>query len=267
MHNLASFNGRLTELTGAKLSAPGFSSIYGKGIFTTLAIRDGAPFLWEKHWQRLNYHAGRLAVDISMFPADATLQALETLLKTNEVVSGRARITFFDESSSGLWPYDAERRTSLLIMTGDLHSASDSIRITVSPYTINTSSPLTGIKCCNYLDKLIAQKEASARGFDECVQLNERGEVVSVSMANIFWIKDGQLFTPSLETGCLAGTTRECILEKLDCGEVAVGIETLLNADDVFLTSAGIGVVQAAEFDGRELNAERHAITELLPAV
>ena len=265
MHNLASFNGRLTELTEAKLSALGLASIYGKGIFTTLAIRDQTPFLWEKHWHRLHYHAGRLGVDISMFPEDATLLALNTVLKTNEVLTGRARITFFDESASGLWPYEAERRTSLLIMTGDVHSPSDLTRLTVSPYIINTSSPLTGIKSCNYLDKLIAQKEANARGFDECIQLNERGEIVSASMANIFWVKGGRLYTPSLETGCLAGTTREFVLENLGCEEVAVGIETLQDADDIFLTSAGLGVVQAAELDARVLKGEHHAITELLP--
>ena len=267
MHNLGSLNGRLTELAEATLAAPGFASIYGKGIFTTIAIRDQTPFLWDKHWRRLNYHAQRIAVDISMFPAEATHTALETLLKANGVTSGRARITFFDESPSGLWPYDAERRTSLLIMTGEANAGSDSTRLTTSPYVVNTSSPLAGIKCCNYLEKLIAQKEANARGFDECIQLNERGEIVSASMANVFWVKDQRFYTPSLDTGCLAGTTREFILENLDCEEVAKGVETLQDADDVFLTSAGLGVVRVAEYDGRALRGERHAIEELLPAL
>ena len=59
----------------------------------------------------------------------------------------------------------------------------------------------------------MALENAKAKGFDEAIRLNERGEVASACMANVFWIKDKKLFTPDLETGCLAGTTREFIIE------------------------------------------------------
>ncbi|MCA1590441.1 MAG: aminotransferase class IV [Acidobacteria bacterium] len=96
------------------------------------------------------------------------------------------------------------------------------------------------------------------------MQLNERGHVASACTANVFWLRDGQLFTPSLATGCLAGTTREFVLENFECGELAVGIEDLKTADAIFLTSAGLDVVEVAQFDHRDLPATRYPITELL---
>ena len=84
-------------------------------------------------------------------------------------------------------------------------------------------------------------------------------------MANVFWLKDDQLFTPSLATGCLAGTTREFILENFDCREVTVATDELRSADSIFVTSAGIGVRQFYKFDEREFTDSAHPLLDLLP--
>jgi branched-subunit amino acid aminotransferase/4-amino-4-deoxychorismate lyase len=85
-------------------------------------------------------------------------------------------------------------------------------------------------------------------------------------MANVFWLRGDQLFTPSLTTGCLAGTTREYVLENFDCREVAAAKPELLNADNVFLTSAGIGIRQVAKFEDREFTNSTHPLLDLLPS-
>ena len=111
----------------------------------------------------------------------------------------------------------------------------------------------------------MAFEEAKSRGFDEALRPNERGEVSSACVANVFWLNDGELFTPSVKTGCLPGTTREFILENLECTEVETNMNALFIADEIFLTSAGIGVVQAAEFDGRVMQQQPHEILDLVP--
>ena len=154
----------------------------------------------------------------------------------------------------------------MLIMTADLRTVGENFKLTVSPHLINSTSPLAGVKSNNYLEKIIAKDEAKQRGFDEAIQLNERGEIASASTANIFWLKGGRLFTPSVETGCLAGTTRELVLENIDCEEVEVGIDELEAADEMFLTSAGIGIVHVANFNEQKLRQNDHSITKLLPS-
>jgi branched-subunit amino acid aminotransferase/4-amino-4-deoxychorismate lyase len=175
------------------------------------------------------------------------------------VSEGRARITLLSNASrDGIWNLDGaseEPLTLLLIMTGDARApSSDVLALTVSPYRINTLSPLVGVKSVNYLEHIIAWEEARARDFHEAVMLNERGEVVSATMANIFWVKDGALHTPGLSTGALAGTTRARILtlaEELGVPLVE-GVNELAqvgDADEIFLTSAALGIAIVTTFD------------------
>ena len=266
MHNVASFNGQTVNASTLHIPGAGSCAIYGNGIFTTIAILDRGPFLWNKHWKRIERDAVKLGIDLGEFPEAAARNALQGLIEANSIQNGRARITFFDESSTALWPYEAKRRTSMLIMTADLRTVGENFKLTVSPHLINSTSPLAGVKSNNYLEKIIAKDEAKQRGFDEAIQLNERGEIASASMANIFWLKGGRLFTPSVETGCLAGTTRELVLENIDCEEVEVGIDELEAADEMFLTSAGIGIVHVANFNEQKLRQNDHSITKLLPS-
>lgn len=264
MDSLISFNLRTLSAVNASITPLGLGALYGKGIFTTIAVHDAKAFLWEKHWRRSIANAAKVGIDISEFSEEATVNAIHELIEKNNVKGGRARITFFDESASGTWSFETGRKSSLLITTADNRKIADNFQLTVSPHRINTTSPLAGIKSCNYLEHLMAYEEARALGFDEAIRVNERGEVASACMANVFWLKDGELYTPSLKTGCLPGTTREFILENLDCVEVDATTTELNSADEIFLTSAGIGVVQVAEFKGRKLRTGLHPILELI---
>ena len=239
--------------------------LYGCGVFSTIRVLSGLPFLWEKHWRRLADNASKIGIDLSGQSEENTRHILDKILATEGVLHGKARITFTDSSPSRIWANDSARDTALSIIASGSQTVSAAIRITLSPYHINLRSPLLGIKSCNYLDKILSLDEAKARGFDEAIQLNERGEVTSATVANVFWLTDDVLHTPSLETGCLAGTTREFVMENIECREVEATIEELNSADAIFLTSAGIGVVQVAEFESRRFEKIGHAIVELLP--
>ena len=226
---------------------------------------DGAPFIWEKHWRRLSAHAARLEIDISDYSEAEVFEALTLEIERAGLKQGRARITVSDESNSEIWSHGREAKTSLSIITAERRPLPTEFSLTVSPHRVNTTSPLAGIKSCNYLEHLLAHKEAKTRGFDEAIRLNERGEIASACTANVFWLKDGKLHTPSLKTGCLAGTTREFALENLGCKEVETGIEELTNAEAIYVTSAGLGVIAANDFDGKRLETGRHEILELSP--
>jgi branched-subunit amino acid aminotransferase/4-amino-4-deoxychorismate lyase len=164
-----------------------------------------------------------------------------------------------------MWSSDEAKATSVLILTGDNRSQPDSLRVTTSPFPVNSYSPLAGVKSCNYLENMLALNEARKRGFDEAIRVNEKGEVTTACMANLFWLTAGQLFTPGLETGCLAGTTREFVLETLDCREVRTTMSDLLNAEAMFISSAGVGIKKIACLDERLFQPIDHDILHLLP--
>jgi branched-subunit amino acid aminotransferase/4-amino-4-deoxychorismate lyase len=142
----------------------------------------------------------------------------------------------------------------------------------MSPYNINSTSPLSGIKSCNYLENLLAWERAKNAGFDEAVRLNEKGEVSSACVANIFWVRKDIIYTPSLATGALEGTTRAFVLEQaaangIQCIEVKEGINEMLDADECFLTSAGIGIRNVAAIDKKQFKAEGEMVRALTGAL
>lgn len=255
MHAFVSFNQQILAAVEAKISAS--AALYGSGVFTSLAVYNQKPFQWEKHWRRLTGNAEKLNIRLSSeITEESVRSSLSQLIEENNLIDGRARITFFDEAASGIWTFENARRTSVLITTGDFRAHSEELRLTLSPYRVNSKSPLAGVKSCNYLENLLALEEARSRRFDEAVRLNENGEMTSAAMANLFWINDKTIYTPALETGCLEGTTRSLVIE-LATEELGFEIYTtaepfdrLRLADEVFITSAGIGIGKVRSIDG-----------------
>jgi Branched-chain amino acid aminotransferase/4-amino-4-deoxychorismate lyase len=254
MHSLISFNLQIIPASEAKISALSSAALYGSGVFTTVAVYDRKPFQWKKHWQRLSENAAKLNIRISDFDEETVAASLAELIEKNNVSTGRARITFYDEAASGIWSFETVRKTSLLITTADRRETIEELRLTLSPYGINSKSSLAGIKSCNYLESLLSLEESKSRGFDEAVRLNERGEVASACMANIFWIEGEALYTPPLETGCLEGTTRAAVIEiaqnsGFEVYTLAADYDELRRADEIFLTSAGIGIASVRRLE------------------
>ncbi len=245
MHEFVNFNQQLLPAENAFLRADSAAALYGRGIFTTVAIYNFQPFLWEKHWARLIAHAEKVGIDLSDFSALTTLKSLFDIIEKNDFRAGRARLTFYDESPPLIWRSNSPPKTNLLIQTADLRRIKHTIKLTVSPFSINSQSPLAGVKSCNYLENILAWEDAKSRGFDEAIRLNEKDEIVSACLANVFWKKNGEVFTPPLETGCLDGTTRRYMLENQSVSETKASLTELFEADEIFLTSAGIGIVNA----------------------
>lgn len=253
MHRFSLFNHEIVEASKIYLPAVSSATFYGRGIFTTVAIYNSEPFRWTHHWHRLTENAKVIGIDPAGFSETEVKDSLLKIIDRNKFQNGRARLTFFDESSNRIWKNGNKDRTSLLITTADFRQVSNNLRLTVSPYQINSKSPLIGVKSCNYLENILALEEAKRRGFDETVRLNGKNEIVSAAMANIFWAQSGQVFTPSLQTGALDGTTRRFVLENFPVREKRGSLEDVKSADEIFLTSAGIGIVRAERLEGRQL--------------
>ncbi len=118
-------------------------------------------------------------------------------------------------------------------------------------------------KTLSYLSRIQARREAGAAE-QERVLLNERGEIASAAMANLFWVRGGKLRTPAWECGCRAGTVRRWVLER--SGEkVEEGRwkkEELDGAEEIFLTNARIGIKSVISWHGKKL--ARSGVAEAL---
>jgi branched-chain amino acid aminotransferase len=239
VHPVIYLNRTMVEATKARVAPVSSAMLYGRGVFTTVAIYNSVPFLWPKHWRRLMDHAGRLGVDCSGCTEEGVGEALKKLISVNRVRDGRARVILLARSGRDFWKTKAPagKKTDLLIMTGEAQTVPPSgMSLAVSPYRFNTFSPLVGIRSLNYLEQVLAWEEAQAREFDEAIMLNERGEVVAATMANIFWVKDGTVYTPKLFIPLIEGVNE---------------LSDLTEADEIFLTSASLGLAIVTTFDFR----------------
>ncbi len=274
MHPVIYLNKSMVEATKARVAPVSSAMLYGRGVFTTIAIYNSQPFLWSKHWQRLTNHAQRLNIDHTGCNEKNVGEALQRLMAVNQVKDGRARVILLARHGRDLWKtrVPGTKKTDLLIMTGDMQKISQQgLSLAVSPYRSNTSSPLTGVKSLNYLEHVLSWEEAQSRDFDEAVVLNERGEIVSATTANLFWAKNGTLHTPSLSTGALAGITRECVIEIankhfIPLLEGVYEMTDLTEADEIFLTSASLGVAPVTTFDFRRYSATGALTTAIAQA-
>jgi branched-subunit amino acid aminotransferase/4-amino-4-deoxychorismate lyase len=265
MHPVIYLNRTMVEATKARVAPVSSAMLYGRGVFTTLAVNNSQPFLWSKHWQRLSTHATRLAVDLTGLTEKNVGEALRKLIAVNQVEDGRARVILLARSGRDVWKTrtTGSKNTDLIIMTGEPHQKPPSgLALAVSPYRVSTFSPTTGIKSLNYLDHVLSWEEAQTRDFDEAVMLNERGEIVSGTLANIFWVTNGTVHTPALSTGAMAGITRECVIDIankhfIPLVEGVYEMPDITEADEIFLTSSGLGLAQVTTFDFRRYNVEQ----------
>jgi 4-amino-4-deoxychorismate lyase len=254
MHQHVILNRRLLEASRARLHAVTSAALYGRGVFTTVAVHRTRPFLWDAHWARLLAHAERVGVECDFGDNEAALM-LARLVEANEVSEGRARVHLLARAVRGRWKMGSEGRPSdLMMMTADAWPAPESLALTVSPYRVNTCSPLVGVKTVNRLEQIMSWEEARARDFDEAVVCNERGEVACATTANLFWVRHGTVYTPALATGAVAGTTRARVIElaaelAIPLSEGAHTLHDMADADEVFLTSAALGVALVTTFD------------------
>ena len=257
MHPIIFLNRSMVEASKARIAPVSSALLYGRGVYTTLAVYSGRPFRWQEHWPRLLDHADRAGVDRSGIQESTVATCLGKLIAVNHVEHGRARIALLAARGRDVWIAKgaSQRKTDVLIMTGEpCKVPSNGLALTISRYRVNTLSPLVGVKTTNRLDRVLSWEEAQQRDFHEALMLNERGEIVSATMANVFWVKEGQVHTPSLATGAVAGTTRACVIRlardlSIPVVEGVYELPDLADADEVILTSASLGVAMVTSFD------------------
>ncbi len=241
MHKFIFHNDRIVPLEQARLSPGQAGLINGWGVFTTLRIYDGKPFAFERHWQRLTRDACRIQLPFDFAPG-VVLGQLRELLAANQVSDGAARL-YFIYNKIGIWVSDEPLPvTDLIIYTGDRPVRAGPTQLAVQPHGRHAASPLAGTKVTSWLLNAWIVEQAHQRGFDDALLLNERGHITECTAANMFSVRGGAVETPPLAAGCLAGVTREVLLEigpqiGLPIRERDLTPEELYEAEEVFITS------------------------------
>ncbi len=256
MHPFVSHNGTLLALEAVRLSPGQAGLLSGWGLFTTLRLYHGQPFAFERHWQRFQRDAARIRLPFD-FSQERILADLLELARVNHAADAVARV-YFIYNKFGFWQSDEPTPVvDVLIYTADLPTHSAAARLSIQPQGRHAASPLAGTKVTSWLQNVWSLEQARARGFDEVILLNERDEVAECTAANIFVVKNGRIHTPPLSSGCLAGVTRDILIElahdlSLPFAEQTLRQPDLMQADEVFITSTTRHVQPVAQIEDRQ---------------
>lgn len=250
-------NAAVVETTALKISPLGAGFMSGEGLFETVRVRNSRPVLFEAHHARLI--ASLRGLDDH--PSTSSRGELHTrcmrVIAANELVNGSLKIVVFKELTG--WtelilvrlpfygPADYERGFQLKTFPGDLRV-----------------DPLNSLKSLNYLRNAHARRVAVAAGFSDALFIDPTRQVLETASANIFVVKDCVISTPPVGSGILPGVMRAAIIGRLGLRAVQereVSQDELIEADEVFVTNALLGVMPVSRVDSTLYDLGKNAVT------
>ncbi|GAB2466473.1 aminodeoxychorismate lyase [Xylanimonas ulmi] len=258
-------DGELVGQSQRALSAVDHGVTVGDGAFETCTLVGGTVFALTRHLRRLDRSLRGLGLTPATDLEARVRQGIEAVLARAGDIDGRLRLTV----TSGIGPLGSGRgqaRETVVVAAAasTMRPQSWSVR---SPWVRNERSAVAGLKTTSYAENVVALADAVARGGDEALLANTVGALCEGTGSNVVVERAGQLLTPALETGCLAGITRELLLEwgaedGLPVREAEPGELPFSVLDDVTagrahlaLTSSGRNVQPVTSLDGVAVEA------------
>ncbi|MBL4625403.1 MAG: aminotransferase class IV [Flavobacteriales bacterium] len=223
---------------------------YGDALFETIRVINGEPCFFQNHFERLREGMQLLEMNLNLSAAQL-LDEVYKLIQSNNIGEGaRLRITVVRNSGGYYTP--KTNLSSFVIEATELPNNQFELNengLTIDLYekhrkTINELSTLKSTNCLTYI---LAGQYKVAKGFDDCVLLNELGSIAECISSNIFIGYNGVLYTPSINQGIVPGIMRQQVIEL--CKEIGMEVQecplspqVLHRADEVFLTNAISGL-------------------------
>ncbi|MFE6333209.1 aminotransferase class IV [Streptomyces sp. NPDC057806] len=243
-------DGGLQDTESARVSVFDHGLTVGDGIFETVKATDGRTFALTRHLNRLTRSARGLGLPDP--DHDEIRRACTAVLEANPMPLGRLRITY----TGGHGPLGSDRGEhgpTLVVAVGETTRRPDSTSVITVPWTRNERGALTGLKTTSYAENVVALARAHQHGGSEALFANTVGRLCEGTGSNVFVVLDGEIHTPPVASGCLAGITRELVVQWTGAKETDLPLDVLERADEIFLTSTLRDVQAVHRVDAREL--------------
>jgi len=255
-------DGHLVEPGATTVRADDHAVVVGDGVFETMKVVDGAAFALSRHLRRLDRSAAGLGLDE---PDEDRIRAAVGEVLAADPSAGLLRITW----SSGAGPWGSGRGDgpgTLVVASGPGNVWPPAERVHLAPWRRNEHGPLVGLKTTSYAENVLALATARRVGCSEALFANTAGHLCEGTGTNIFLVVDDVLVTPPLSSGCLAGVTRDLLLELVDVVERDVALDEIEVASEAFLSSATRDVSSIAAVDDHDLPTAPGPVTTAVAA-
>jgi len=241
---------------------------YGDGVFETLKFANNRLNFWEDHYFRLMASMRIVRMEIPMsFSPEYLEDEIRKTLSVNELAEKTARVKLLVVRKAGGLYTPESNEVDFLITTEKLDSNTYQLNergLTIELFKdfYKNSGLLSTIKTTSAQFYSIASIFRKENGFDECLLINERKEVVEAISSNLFILKGDDLITPPLESGCLKGIMRKKIIEfaeqlNLNIKEESFSPFALQKADEVWLTNSIKGLQWVGQYRKKSYSNEK----------
>ena len=247
-------DGELKSTEDATVSVLSHALHYGTGVFEGIrsypTAHGAAVFRLREHMVRMQRGAEALGM---VFDIEACEAAILGTLRVNGQRQAYVRpLAWLADGGLGL---DLGKQTAHLMVATiawSSHLGGHRVRMSVSPMRRNTARAMPALKLTGgYTNATMAKLEASRRGFDEALFVDDDGHVVECTGENVFMVKDGKVIA-SEHPDALGGITRQTAIELTHAEVRPISLAELKQADEVFLTGTSAEICAVAALDDRE---------------
>lgn len=234
---------------------------YGDGLYRTLEVLAGQPQRWGWQWQRLAADCAALRLPC---PDEALLLA-EIATVCAGLPRAVAKVVLTRGSGQRGYAIPATVQPTRIVSAAAWagyppERAAQGITVRWCSTRLGLQPLLAGIKHLNRLENVLARSEWDDPAIAEGLMLDSDGTVVEGTMSNLFWVRDGQLYTPPLDRCGVSGAIRACVIDTARQLGVVVSEQRLqpaelLEADEAFVCNSLAGIWPLRQLDGHSWRA------------
>jgi branched-chain amino acid aminotransferase len=242
---------------------------YGEGLFETMRLQHGKIALWDAHYSRLENSMSRIGLKPPVhLTKDQLYHQIQKLAEKNKHSFTRVRLTVY-RGEGGIWETPSVP-FNYLIQTWSLPDSlnrlnENGIDLGVFMEGRKSCDAFASLKSNNYLLYLLAANFAKTQKWNECLVLNQYERIADATIANLFFIREGNIFTPAISEGGVEGVMRNYLITQFRASgfkveEGAYTIKDLEQADEVFLTNAIHGIKWVKSFGNSNYSCLKTAL-------
>jgi branched-chain amino acid aminotransferase len=255
------YNGHVISLYEPAISFSNRAFRYGDSLFESIRYTNGKIMFLADHVKRIKLSMTTLRMNV---PAEFTTGNIEALIihlleQNNIKQDARIRLTVF-RNEGGFYTPDTND-ISFLIETEALETTGYQLNqkglwVDVYAEIKKQINKISNIKTGSALLYVMAGITKTSLKLDDCLLVNDNGNIIESISSNIFVVKNGTLYTSPISDGCIDGVMRKQILDiaaqnKILTFEQTLTVHTLTNGDEVFLTNAIKGIQWVGQFKNK----------------
>lgn len=267
-------NGALLSAETPIVSANSRALLYGEGAFETIRTYGRDILFFSEHINRLKRGLNELGINLHEFPEERLLeeQVLKLLSEDNLLVDNAiVRLQFWRNGSRGYMPDENKAELQYLITASECPNFNDrKVRLATVATSRIPSESLPGFgKFTNGINYILATKEAADKGADDALMQTTEGWVSETTIANVFWIEENKVFTPSEECDLLPGITRNIVIDmvnknsQLKIQEGRYPLERLYSAGAVAICNSVREVLPVSQINTHKFDTDHPILNQL----